>query len=56
MATKKNKLGFDPLSWMQDAPDSESTAEQKEKPAKKSGGEKRARKTAAFKSNKMFWA
>ena len=52
MATKKNKLGFDPLSWMQDESESESTAEQKEKPAKKSGGEKMASKAAAFKSNK----
>ena len=52
MATKKTKLGFDPLSWMQDENESESTAEAKEKSAKKTGGEKMVSKTVAVKSNK----
>ena len=52
MASKKSKLGFDPLSWMQDESESESTAEPIKKSAKKTGGENMVSKSTAVKSNK----
>ena len=59
MATKKNKLGFDPLAWMQDDAASENDDKAKAESVKmtpkkksKSTGEKKIAKQTAVKSTK----
>lgn len=52
MASKKTKLGFDPLSWMQDENEPESVAEANKTSEKKTGDKKMASKSTAVKSSK----
>jgi methyl-accepting chemotaxis protein len=53
MATKKNKLGFDPLAWMQDEGDSDATAEVNTVMAKtKNSGDKMANKAEVATSSR----